>query len=120
MEGLARKEDVVYALKEHLKSLVKKGIKQVEITEFNVDLQQIIQGVPEREEWISVDNEVPSDDRFVLLSFSNCAPLIGRYEQQADGSGNWYIGDCDEADTCIANDLFVNAWMELPEPYKGE
>lgn len=68
--------------------------------------------------WILVEDELPSDDRFVLLSFSNCAPLIGRYEQQADGSGNWYIGDCDEADTCIANDLFVNAWMELPERYE--
>lgn len=68
--------------------------------------------------WIPVEDELPSDDRFVLLSFSNCAPLIGRYEQQADGSGNWYIGDCDEGDTCIANDLFVNAWMELPERYE--
>lgn len=69
--------------------------------------------------WIPAEDELPSDDRFVLLSFSNCAPLIGRYEQQADGSGNWYIGDCDEGDTCIANDLYVNAWMELPEKYEG-
>lgn len=70
--------------------------------------------------WTPVEDKVPSDDRFVLLSFSNFSmPMIGRYEHQEDGSGNWYIGDCDEEDTCIENDLFVNAWMELPERYEG-
>lgn len=120
MKGLVRKEDVVYALKEYLKSLIDKGVRDCDITEFCVDLKQIVQGVPEREEWISVDNELPSDDRLVLMSFSNFTlPVVGRYEQQEDGSGNWYIGDCDEEDTCLANDLFVNAWMELPERYEG-
>lgn len=71
--------------------------------------------------WIPVEEELPSDDRFVLMSFANITdPLIGRYEERADGSGNWYIGDCDEEDTCVANDLYVNAWMELPERYEGE
>lgn len=46
-------------------------------------------------------------------------PIVGRYEQQEDGSGNWYIGDCDEEDTCLANDLYVNAWQELPKQYRG-
>lgn len=71
--------------------------------------------------WTPAEEELPSDGRFVLLSFSNFTlPLVGRYEQQEDGSGNWYIGDCDEEDTCIANDLYVNAWMELPKPYEEE
>lgn len=71
--------------------------------------------------WISSEYEVPSDDRFVLMSFSNFSmPMIGRYEQDDDGGGNWYLGDCDEQDTCIANDLFVNAWMELPKRYEEE
>lgn len=69
--------------------------------------------------WIPAEEELPSDDRHVLMSFSNFSqPMIGRYEQQEDGSGNWYIGDCDEEDTCLANDLFVNAWMELPKAYR--
>lgn len=70
--------------------------------------------------WIPTKYEVPSDDRFVLLSFSNfTTPMIGRYEQDEFGGGAWCLGDCDEQDTCIANDLFVNAWMELPKQYEG-
>lgn len=72
-----------------------------------------------KHQWIPAEEELPSDDRFVLLSFANShQPMIGRYEQQEDGSGNWYIGDCDEGDTCLANDLFVNAWLELPKAYR--
>lgn len=32
--------------------------------------------------------------------------------------GAWYLGDCIDEDTCLANDLFVNAWMPLPKPYR--
>lgn len=71
--------------------------------------------------WIPVDERLPENSDYVLLSFANCSdPLIGRYEQQEDGSGNWYLGDCDEEDTCLANDLFVNAWMPLPVRYEEE
>ena len=71
-----------------------------------------------KHEWIPAEYEIPVDDRYVLLSFHNFnGLLIGRYEQHEDGSGNWYIGDCDEEDTCLANDLFVSAWMPLPDPY---
>ena len=69
--------------------------------------------------WIPADNP-PEDDNYILLSFDNFSlPLIGRYEDSEDG-GAYYLGDCNEADTCIANDLFVNAWMPLPEPYRPE
>ena len=82
--------------------------------------QQVMDKLNERL-WTPADEELPSDNRFVLLSFSNFSlPMIGRYEWQEDGSGNWYLGDCDEEDTCLANDLFVNAWMPLPKQYKGE
>lgn len=82
--------------------------------------QQVMNKLNERA-WIPADEELPSDDRYVLLSFSNFSlPMVGRYEQQEDGSGNWYIGDCDEEDTCLANDLYVNAWQELPKQYREE
>lgn len=82
--------------------------------------QQVMDKLNERI-WIPAEEELPSDDRFVLMSFSNFTlPMIGRYEQQEDGSGNWYIGDCDEGDTCLANNLFVNAWMELPKAYEED
>lgn len=72
--------------------------------------------------WIPAD-EPPKDDNYVLLSFENFSlPMVGRYESDGNGAGSYYIGDCDEEDTCIANDLYVNAWKPLPLRYqpKGE
>lgn len=74
-------------------------------------------------QWIPVEERLPESNDYVLMSFGNFSfPLVGRYECDEDGSGAWYLGDCDEEDTCVANDLFVNAWMMLPRPYreKGE
>lgn len=63
--------------------------------------------------WIPCIIKLPDDDRYILLSFANCSiPMIGRYHD-----GAFYLGDCDDEDTCSENDLFVNAWMELPKPY---
>ena len=68
--------------------------------------------------WIPVETRFPEDDKYVLLSFSNFTlPMIGRYEEDEEG-GAFYLGDEDE--TCVSQDLFVNAWMPLPEPPKEE
>ena len=68
--------------------------------------------------WIPC-SEPPENDRYVLLSFENFSvPMVGRYEEDENG-GAFYVGD-DE--TCVSQDMFVNAWMNLPDPYqtKGE
>ena len=65
--------------------------------------------------WIPVEERLPESNKYVLLSFSNCSPEIGRYEEDSEG-GAFYLGD--EEETCVSQLLFVNAWMELPEPYK--
>lgn len=71
--------------------------------------------------WIPVERELPKDDKYFLLSFSNSSlPMVGRYDRDEEGGGAFYLGDCDEQDTCIANDLYVNAWQPLPEPYRPE
>ena len=68
--------------------------------------------------WIPVKERLPETDDYILLSFSNFSlPMVGRYEEDRDG-GAFYLGDCDEEDTCISQDLFVNAWKPLPEPYQ--
>ena len=73
-----------------------------------------------RNGWIPVKERLPETDDYILLSFSNFSlPMVGRYEEDSDG-GAFYLGDCDEEDTCISQDLFVNAWMPLPEPYREE
>lgn len=94
-----------------------------------VDVEEIIRSkmdeakdinVPSNDGWISVDERLPEDDRYILLSFENFSlPLVGRYEENEKG-GAFYLGDCDEEDTCISNDLYVNAWTYLPERYKGD
>ena len=69
---------------------------------------------------VTESETLPEDDRYILLSFENFSlPLVGRYEENEKG-GAFYLGDCDEEDTCISNDLYVNAWMYLPERYKGD
>lgn len=76
--------------------------------------------VPSNDGWIPVEERLPEDDRYILLSFENFSlPLVGRYEENEKG-GAFYLGDCDEEDTCISNDLYVNAWTYLPERYKGD
>ena len=71
--------------------------------------------------WIPVEERLPEDDNYILLSFSNFSlPLIGRYEADNDGGGAFYLGDNDEGDTCLSADLYVNAWQPLPEPYRPE
>ena len=70
--------------------------------------------------WIPVEEELPETDKYILLSFSNFSiPCVGRYEEDENG-GAFYVGDDDE--TCVSQDMFVNAWMNLPAPYqpKGE
>ena len=70
--------------------------------------------------WIPVEKRLPEDNYYILLSFTNFPlPLVGRYEKDSEG-GAFYLGDCDEQDTCASMNLFVNAWMLLPEPYRTE
>lgn len=74
--------------------------------------------------WISIDERLPEVDKYgcsdyVLLSFSNCStPIVGRYEEDEDGAGNFYAGDDDEP--LIKVEIFVNAWMPLPKCTREE
>ena len=65
--------------------------------------------------WIPC-SEPPENDRYVLLSFENFSvPMVGRYEEDENG-GAFYVEDDDES--CVSQDMFVNAWMNLPAPYQ--
>lgn len=66
--------------------------------------------------WIPVEERLPKTDTFILLPFENFSlPLVGRYEEDRDG-GAFYVGDDEE--TCVSQDMFVNAWRPLPKPYR--
>ena len=58
----------------------------------------------------------PENNKHVLLSFENFSiPLVGRYEEDCHG-GAYYIGD--DTKTCGSDGMIVNAWMNLPTPYR--
>lgn len=66
--------------------------------------------------WISVEECLPDNSEYILLSFANFSiPLIGRYEEDSNG-GAFYVGD--EEDSCVSQDMFVDAWQPLPEQYR--
>ncbi len=67
--------------------------------------------------WIPAE-QPPECGKYVLLSFSNFSvPLIGRYEEDAQG-GAYYIGD--DMETAASQDVYVDAWQQLPGPYRKE
>ena len=69
--------------------------------------------------WIPTWVDLPKDNRYILLSFSNFStPLVGRYEEDEDGGGSFYVGD--DPVPCVKEDLFVNAWMPLPVCYDDD
>lgn len=85
-----------------------------------IKLVQKLNAEEKRHSWIPVEERLPEEDEYVLMSFENLSlPIIGRYEKDNDGGGAWYAGDADGCDTCSSQDLFVNAWMPLPKPYRA-
>ena len=66
--------------------------------------------------WIPLGKGLPACGKYILLSFENFSvPQVGRYEEDENGEGKFYIGD--EEKSCMSQDLFVNAWQPLPEVY---
>ena len=69
-------------------------------------------------QWIPIEERLPETDDYILISFENFSiPIVGRYEVDEEG-GAFYEGDDDL--TCASYELFANAWMPLPEPYRPE
>ena len=72
--------------------------------------------IRKRSKWIPIEERVPDNDRFILLSFTNFSvPQVGRYHQDEDG-GAFCVGD--EEVPLVSYGIIVNAWMELPECYR--
>lgn len=67
-------------------------------------------------QWIPCSERMPDDESYILVSFENYTmPDIARYEENDEG-GTFYPGDDEKSYSSYG--IFVNAWMELPEPYK--
>lgn len=93
------------------------GMGQQDSQEIGYDFDRAIKAL-EESRWIPVTEKLPKPKTYVLVSFSNFSlPIIGRYDENEEG-GAWFAGDKDEP--LVSQDMFVNAWMPLPKPYKGE
>ena len=93
------------------------GMGQQDSQEIGYDFDRAIKAL-EESRWIPVTEKLPKPETYVLVSFSNFSlPIIGRYDENEEG-GAWFAGDEDEP--LVSQDMFVNAWMPLPKPYKGE
>ena len=69
--------------------------------------------------WIPITEHLPETDDYILISFANFPlPDVGRYEVDENGGGAFYPGDEDVSYASVG--VIVNAWMPLPEPWKGE
>lgn len=89
--------------------------------DLGVKIMDFIENMDDEKEngWIPVDERLPETDDYILLSFANYSiPLVGRYEEDKDGGGNFYVGD--DLISCLGNDLYVNAWMSLPKCYEED
>ena len=65
--------------------------------------------------WIPAEKP-PKNNNYILLSFENFpVSLVGRYEEDQRG-GAYYAGD--DLESCISEDMIVNAWQPLPKPYQ--
>lgn len=81
-------------------------------------LMEKLQKEREKHQWIPVTEQLPEPEAYVLVSFSNFSlPIIGRYDENEEG-GVCFAGD--EEESLVSQDLFVNAWMPLPELYREE
>lgn len=131
MEKLARYEELEELQEGILVVLNKDGVAELYDSEWDITIHctseeehkktvGFIQDAVKKR-WCPVDERFPKNNKYILLSFENSSiPAVGRYDQDENGNGNFYLGDCDGADTCLAEDLYVNAWMPLPEPYRKD
>lgn len=72
-----------------------------------------------KQKWIPISEKLPKDGEFVLTHIENFEiPDISRYEIDEEGNGAFY--PCNDENSYLAYNLFVNAWMPLPEPYRVE
>lgn len=72
----------------------------------------------DKSRWIPITERLPEDESYILVSFENTTmPDIARYEEDGEG-GRFYPGD--DEDPYTSYGIIVNAWMPLPEPYRGE
>ena len=106
MEGYINKDTVIRAIEDHLCNLMDHHKYKVEITEFNVDIQNIIKALPVAcgIEWIDAEWELPteSDEYLVIIAYAD-KPTTLYYDAEEQVF---------EGDTVFYK---VTHWAKMPE-----
>lgn len=77
--------------------------------EFNSDINYFIMNAPSVNQWIPCSERLPEDGDYVIVTvWEGCVMIAWRYRNE------W------ETESFSLDDGEVNAWMPLPEPWKGE
>ena len=111
-------EELKNAMKEYFCNLFDQNPKADawDTLKINVDLSRIVDDL-DKSMWNPVEDSVPIDNKYYLVSFENFTGTdIAHYEADEYG-GVFYPGDDDRSYASYG--LLVNAWMDLPERYKG-
>ena len=97
-------------------SLLNTGLKKhTEKTQKQLDVIRAAMEFVADRSWCPVEEGLPSTNRYVLLSPERTlTPFIAYHSAERKG---WYDDDSDKSLADIG--IKVNAWMELPEPYRG-
>lgn len=93
------------------------------IFDFKAAAQDAVRQAQQDSRWIPCSKRLPDLDEDgysdkVLVSFSNFNGCEICEYRIVDGKGDWYVGDSEERPA--EDGIHVNAWMPLPEPYKGD
>lgn len=85
-----------------------------------VKLLQKLNAEEKKHRWIPVEERLPEEDEYVLMSFENFSlPIIGRYEKIMIVVEHGMPVMMMDAILASSQDLFVNAWLPLPKPYRA-
>ena len=97
---------------------------QLSVADVNdqIDREDIIEPEQPEPQWIPCSERLPEDSHFVLMTIQrmdehyNHEPFISVGYISWNQSAWWCAHDGD----CKSNDVKVDAWMPLPEPYKED
>nr|DAG31805.1 MAG TPA: Protein of unknown function (DUF551) [Caudoviricetes sp.] len=90
------------------------GLYVADVLEMLEQLQDDLEQDEKENGWIPVSERLPDPDKYIAISFDNCdIPAIGRYTVDDEGGGTFRVGDQDES--FLELNLFISAWMPLPE-----
>lgn len=114
-EDLIRRSDAIDAFKKELTVGESKGNYVTICSAVGYEgARQILESLPSAQRWIPCDTDLPGYGEDVLISISGYCAVGHIVSTNDEERYNWYYSGW------YHNPSDVDAWMSLPEPWKGE